>query len=309
MQPAAAQSSSATSQQSSGTTARANETKQPNDTKSASSNAADKVATEPADKSATSSAPAKPGASASAAKPEGAAPAAKQEHGTQPEKPASASAEAGGNSGAGSKPAEKKDPDLVHVENGSQILINIDKSTQEMTVFVDGIEKYTWPVSTGKRGYSTPSGDYAPTSMNEMWYSKQWDNAPMPHAIFFMKDGHAIHGSYEVKQLGKPASHGCVRLSPQNATVLFDLVKKNGMNNTQVVLTGTTPGGEAKIADQDQGYDDYGAAPAYPGGRGYYYPPPRYYQQRPRRGLFGGFFQPYPPAAGYYGRGYYPRGY
>ena len=68
-----------------------------------------------------------------------------------------------------------------------------------MTVLVDGIEQYKWPVSIGRLGYSTPSGTYTPTSMNEIWYSKQWDNSPMPHSIFFMKDGHAIHGSYEVK--------------------------------------------------------------------------------------------------------------
>ncbi|MGH9548320.1 MAG: L,D-transpeptidase [Terriglobales bacterium] len=128
------------------------------------------------------------------------------------------------------------------------ILINIDKSTQRMTVFVDGVQKYDWPVSTGKRGYSTPSGNFTATSMNEIWYSKEWDNAPMPHAIFFMKDGHAVHGSYEVKHLGKPASHGCVRISPQNATVLYDLVKKTGLENTQVVLSGETPGGEGKVA-------------------------------------------------------------
>ena len=128
------------------------------------------------------------------------------------------------------------------------VLINIDKATQHMTVFVDGVQKYDWPVSTGKRGYSTPSGNFTTTSMNEIWYSKEWDNAPMPHAIFFMKDGHAIHGSYEVKRLGKPASHGCVRISPQNATVLYDLVKQTGLENTQVVLSGETPGGEGKVA-------------------------------------------------------------
>ena len=128
------------------------------------------------------------------------------------------------------------------------ILINIDKSTQQMTVFVDGVQKYDWPVSTGKRGYSTPSGTFTATSMNEIWYSKEWDNAPMPHAIFFMKDGHAIHGSYEVKHLGKPASHGCVRIAPQNATLLYDLVKANGLANTQVVLSGEAPGGEGKVA-------------------------------------------------------------
>jgi hypothetical protein len=136
----------------------------------------------------------------------------------------------------------------------------------------------------------------------------------MPHSIFFMKDGHAIHGSHEVKNLGKPASHGCVRLSPPNASILYDLVKKNGMNNTQVVLTGTTPGGEAKVADQEQPeYPGYGAP--WPGqrGYGYYYPPPPTYNQPPpRRGLFGGWFQqPYGGPQGYYRqpRGYYPRGY
>jgi lipoprotein-anchoring transpeptidase ErfK/SrfK len=130
----------------------------------------------------------------------------------------------------------------------STILINIDKTKQQMTVFLDGVESYNWPVSTGKAGYSTPSGTFTATSMNEIWYSKEWDNAPMPHAIFFMKDGHAIHGSYEVKNLGKPASHGCVRISPENAATLYALVEKTGLKNTQVVLAGDPWGGEGKVA-------------------------------------------------------------
>jgi hypothetical protein len=84
--------------------------------------------------------------------------------------------------------------------------------------------------------------------MNEIWYSRQWDNAPMPHSVFFMKDGHAIHGSNDVRDLGKPASHGCVRISPENATTLYALVKKSGLENTHVELTGITPGGEYKGA-------------------------------------------------------------
>jgi uncharacterized protein (TIGR02246 family) len=128
------------------------------------------------------------------------------------------------------------------------VLINIDKTNQKMTVFLDGVEKYDWPVSTGRAGYSTPSGTYTATSMNEIWYSKQWDNSPMPHSIFFMKDGHAIHGSYDVKHLGKPVSHGCVRISPENAATLYALVGDNSLENTQVVLTGVTPGGESKFA-------------------------------------------------------------
>ncbi|MCW2273351.1 L,D-transpeptidase family protein [Rhodoblastus acidophilus] len=127
---------------------------------------------------------------------------------------------------------------------GGKIVVNIDKSTQKMTVSVEGGPTYTWPVSTGMRGYSTPSGNYTATSMNEIWYSKEFDNAPMPHAVFFMRDGHAIHATYEVKHLGKPASHGCVRLSPQNATTLFELVKKSGLNNTQVIVSGSSPGGD-----------------------------------------------------------------
>ena len=127
------------------------------------------------------------------------------------------------------------------------LLISIDKTKQRMTVSLNGMKKYDWPVSTGRAGYSTPSGTYTATSMNEIWYSKEWDNSPMPHSVFFIKDGHAIHGSYEVKTLGKPVSHGCVRISLENAAKLYALVKESGLKNTKIVLTGVTPGGEYKI--------------------------------------------------------------
>jgi lipoprotein-anchoring transpeptidase ErfK/SrfK len=167
---------------------------------------------------------------------------------------------------------------------GSAVLINIDKTNQKMTVFLDGVEKYDWPVSTGRAGYSTPSGTFTATSMNEIWYSKQWDNSPMPHSIFFMKDGHAIHGSNEVKNLGKPASHGCVRISPENAATLYALVKVNGLESTQVVLTGVTPGGEYKVASPADLESRYGEA-------GWYGPGDSYYTQfQTRPGFFGHTF-------------------
>ena len=108
----------------------------------------------------------------------------------------------------------------------------------------------------------------------------------MPHAIFFMKDGHAIHGSYEVKTLGKPVSHGCVRISPKNAAVLYALVKTNGLKNTQVLLTGVTPGGESNVASDDwlESDDNYYAPPER-----YYAPPQKYYAPR-RRGFFEELF-------------------
>jgi hypothetical protein len=169
------------------------------------------------------------------------------------------------------------------------IMINIDKSRQKMTVFLDGVEKYVWPVSTGQAGYSTPSGTYIATSMNEIWYSKEWDNAPMPHSIFFRKDGYAIHGTYEAKYLGRPASHGCVRISRENAATLYALVKKVGLKNTEVALTGVTPGGEYKVARYES--DNYYAQPQWGGGffgrpfdGPYYNGSQGYYRPRPPRG-------------------------
>ena len=155
------------------------------------------------------------------------------------------------------------------------VLVNIDKTKQQMTVSLDGVETYEWPVSTGRTGYSTPSGTYTAASMNKIWYSKQWDNAPMPHSIFFMKDGHAIHGSLDVKNLGKPVSHGCVRISPKNAATLYALVKENGLENTQVVLTGVSTGGEYKVARGQTsprgGFSGRSfGVPYYNGSQGYY---------------------------------------
>ncbi|MGH6736734.1 MAG: L,D-transpeptidase [Methyloceanibacter sp.] len=130
----------------------------------------------------------------------------------------------------------------------SKILVVIDKSTQEMKVYVDNIERNTWQVSTGLAGYDTPSGTYMASSMNEIWYSKEWDDAPMPHAIFFTKKGHAIHGTEETKKLGMPASHGCVRLSPENARTLFLLVEENSLENTEIVLNGDIPRAKTSVA-------------------------------------------------------------
>jgi len=121
----------------------------------------------------------------------------------------------------------------------AEILIMIDKSAQRMTVMHNGEPLYNWPVSTGRSGYATPTGSYTAFRMEADHYSKEWDDAPMPHSIFFTKIGHAIHGSYETKKIGMPVSHGCVRLSPANAATLFALVEQNGVTKTKVVLTGS----------------------------------------------------------------------
>ena len=119
----------------------------------------------------------------------------------------------------------------------ANILIQVDQSTQHMSVDVDGARLYDWRVSTGRPGFDTPNGAFRPNRMDADHFSQEYDQAPMPDAIFFDLHGHAIHGSYD--PIGHPAaSHGCVRLDPANAAVLFDLVNAEGMANTTVEITG-----------------------------------------------------------------------
>ena len=122
----------------------------------------------------------------------------------------------------------------------AKVAITVDKDNQQMTVAVDGVERYHWPVSTGIPSYETPNGSFRTFRMEEDHYSKEFDDAPMPHSIFFTKIGHAIHGTDSVNRLGSPASHGCVRLSRANAATLYALVQEQGVLNTTVTLTGSS---------------------------------------------------------------------
>ena len=117
----------------------------------------------------------------------------------------------------------------------------IDKRTQSMSVSVDGFPRYHWTVSTGKPGYATPNGSFRATRMEEVYFSRKYDNAPMPNAVFFTNNGHAIHGTNETKRLGRAVSHGCVRLAPQNAATLFRLVEAEGLGNVRVTVVGNAP--------------------------------------------------------------------
>ena len=118
----------------------------------------------------------------------------------------------------------------------SAVKVEISRDAQKMNVYVGGKLKHTWAVSTGRKGFKTPSGAYKPTWMTKMWHSKQWHNAPMPNSVFF-KEGFAIHATNETGNLGRPASHGCVRLAPKNAAKLFDLIKTHGEKKTRIVVT------------------------------------------------------------------------
>jgi hypothetical protein len=123
----------------------------------------------------------------------------------------------------------------------ADLLVNISKSQQRVSVTVDGIETYRWAVSTGRRGHDTPAGNFRPQRLERHWYSRQYEMTPMPWAVFFHR-GYAMHATTEVTNLGRVASHGCVRLRPDNAATLYSLVRRQGMANTKiVVLNGALP--------------------------------------------------------------------
>jgi hypothetical protein len=129
---------------------------------------------------------------------------------------------------------------LSTAADAGSLRISIDLSSQRMHVKSHGETVYSWPISSGRAGYHTIRGTFKPKYMTRMHYSKKYDNAPMPNSIFF-HGGYAIHGTYATGRLGRPASHGCVRLSPGNAKTLYNLVKRHGRGNTTISVRGSTP--------------------------------------------------------------------
>jgi|SRR5580692_2607321 hypothetical protein len=196
----------------------------------------------------------------------------------------------------------------------ANILVSIDKTTQSMSVTVDGAPRYIWPVSTGRPGYDTPNGTFRPNRMDADHLSQEWDKAPMPHTIFFDMHGHAVHGFFDVKHLGLAVSHGCVRLSPDNAAILFDLVKTEGMANTTVIVAGQTPAGSGPAMARQAAPQPVAAAPMQVTPQYAQQPPP--YDQQTAYGQ-PAYGQPQPvyvqPPPGYglpqpgYGQRYYAR--
>jgi lipoprotein-anchoring transpeptidase ErfK/SrfK len=169
---------------------------------------------------------------------------------------------------------------LTGIESAEARLdILVDKATQRMLVIQNGYMRFIWPVSTGRDETATPSGVYAPQRMERNWFSTAYYNSPMPYSIFFHK-GYAIHGSYAIHRLGGPASHGCVRLHPHHASLLFDLVQEEGPDKTTIEVTGDARPDEPPLPEREiaAGRGVYPPAPVpqreIGAGRGVYPPAP-----------------------------------
>jgi len=174
----------------------------------------------------------------------------------------------------GSKPAALQVP-AIEPEPPKPVItleVDINLSSQRMTVTNEGEVIHSWPISSGRSGYYTPTGTYTPQWRAKMWRSKQYYGSPMPHSIFFHR-GYAVHGTYATGMLGRPASHGCIRLAPKHAATLYSLVGKHGMESTKIVVHGKTPStsrvARSRKSDRQEasrrrvyrGYADYGGAP------------------------------------------------
>ena len=171
--------------------------------------------------------------------------------------------------------------------------VAIDLTHQRMRV--NGDEgSYDWPISSARSGFSTPGGSYAPTHLELMHYSKKYHMSPMPHAIFF-RGGFAIHGTYSTGSLGRPASHGCVRLSPGNAATLYSMVQHEG---ARISISGTPPASAPfAVARHHRSRDDGYDAASYADADGFEAP------RRARRGAYGSPAYS-SPTYGYGGYGY-----
>ena len=192
----------------------------------------------PAETSAPSSTEAKP--------PEApAAPSSDKPASSEPAKPAEKSAEIT----APAKPAPPPQPTMK---------VSVDLKTQRMTVSEYGAAKYTWPISSGTEEFPTPRGTFRPQWTAKMWYSKKYDNAPMPHAVF-INGGVAVHATYHTRSLGRPASHGCIRLAPANAATFYKLVHKHGLKMTRVSVYGTPEYSAPAVASRSERTRRYAA--------------------------------------------------
>lgn len=119
--------------------------------------------------------------------------------------------------------------------SAATVVARVDISNQTMTVSYRGNIIGQWPVSTARNGKITPTGSWRAKWLSRHHRSSRYENAPMPYSIFY--NGHyAVHGTYQVKRLGQPASAGCVRLHPDHAAKLFRLVQKEGLKNTRIVV-------------------------------------------------------------------------
>ena len=188
-----------------------------------------------------------------------------------PTPPADAASGAAADPAPAGAPAAEAEASSPPAQIVPTLFVDLNLTTQTMTVRAGGRELHRWRISSGREGHRTPVGSFRAQWMSRMWHSRQYDMAPMPHSVFF-KNGSAIHGTAAVSDLGLPASHGCVRLAPGNAATFFGLVGKHGLAQTSITVHGRPPALPAYVsarlraedAQRGRGYSGYDVGFGFP---------------------------------------------
>ncbi len=122
------------------------------------------------------------------------------------------------------------------IASHADVIARVNLSSQTMHVQVDGRYYARWKISSGRKGYRTPTGTWRPKWTTRMHYSTKYNYSPMPFSVFYNR-GYAVHGTNYVRRLGRPASHGCIRLHTANARKFYNLVKRHGRRNTVIKVS------------------------------------------------------------------------
>ena len=178
--------------------------------------------------------------------------------------------------GEATDPAKAAKPVEVAAPAPPTLTVSINLASQSMTVSENGSVKYSWPISSGTAEFPTPRGTFRPQWTAKMWYSRKYDMAPMPHAVF-IHGGVAVHATQHVSRLGSPASHGCIRLAPGNARTFYNLVHRHGLKLTRVAIHGTPKWSAPAVASR-KGIKPQQYAAAQQDG-GWWFSGPTYYKQ------------------------------
>jgi len=120
--------------------------------------------------------------------------------------------------------------------NRNILYIYVDISQQSMRVYQGNRRIYHWRVSTGRRGFGTPRGNFRAKFIRKRHRSHICHGQFMMNAIV-LNDKLAIFGSNSTWKLGQNVSYGCVKISKENSKKLYKLVQSYGKNRVRVKIT------------------------------------------------------------------------
>lgn len=116
----------------------------------------------------------------------------------------------------------------------AKVLIKIDLDSQRLSATKASGESVVWKISSGRSGYETPAGHFSVMRMERDHHSDEYDQAPMPYAMFFSPRGLAIHGTFEKALDGRRLMDVCGLPFRMRSSSLIGLKKKVAHRSTSL---------------------------------------------------------------------------